>query len=64
MARWFQTDDAHFYFVVARNIVAGNGITFDGIGLSSGFHPLWMLAILPVFAAAGSDPITDMRGAD
>ncbi|MEJ5225365.1 MAG: glycosyltransferase family 39 protein [Anaerolineales bacterium] len=61
VARWFLTDDAHFYFVVARNIVAGHGITFDGFGLSSGFHPLWMLVILPVFAAAQSDPILPLR---
>jgi len=61
VTKWFLTDDAHFYFVVARNIGAGNGITFDGIGLSSGFHPLWMLVILPVFAIAKADPILPLR---
>ncbi len=61
VAKWFLTDDAHFYFVVARNIVNGRGVTFDGFGPSSGFHPLWMLVILPIFAALKSDPILPLR---
>ncbi len=46
---WYTTDDAFYYFQVAKNIINGKGITFDGIGLSNGFHPLWLLLNLPVF---------------
>ncbi len=42
-------DDAFYYFGIARNIVRGNGSTWDGINTTSGYHPLWMLTILPVF---------------
>ena len=48
--RFFSTDDAFYYFQVARNIAAGNGITFDGIARGNGYHPLWMLICIPVFA--------------
>lgn len=43
------TDDAYYYFQVARNIVAGYGPTFDQIGQTNGFHPLWMICLLPIF---------------
>lgn len=61
VAKWFLTDDAYFYFVVARNIVNGRGITFDGFGPASGFHPLWMLVILPIFATLKGDVILPLR---
>src|SRR5688572_25365860 len=35
-------DDAFFYKIVARNIVQGLGSTSDGIGVTNGYHPLWM----------------------
>jgi len=41
-------DDACYYFQTARNIVAGNGSTFDGIHTTNGYHPLWMAVILPI----------------
>lgn len=47
------TDDSYYYFQVARNIVRGHGVTFDQIHATNGFHPLWMLCLLPVFAATG-----------
>lgn len=43
-------DDAFYYFEIARNITLGLGSTFDGINLTNGYHPLWMLMILPLFA--------------
>lgn len=43
------TDDAYYYFGVARNIAVGNGVTFDQINTTNGFHPLWMLCLLPIF---------------
>jgi hypothetical protein len=42
-------DDAFYYARIARNIARGEGITFDGIHATSGFHPLWLAAIVPAF---------------
>ena len=55
------TDDAYYYFKVAQNIVAGSGVTFDGINASNGFHPLWMCVILPVFALTRGDADLSIR---
>lgn len=46
---FFFSDDAYYYFKVAQNIVAGIGPTFDGVSLSNGFHPLWMILLLPIY---------------
>jgi hypothetical protein len=42
-------DDAMYYFTIARNLASGHGISFDGVNLTNGFHPLWLLAITPLF---------------
>ncbi len=42
-------DDAFYYFRIARNIVEGYGSTFDGVNITNGYHPLWMLVLLPIF---------------
>lgn len=42
-------DDAFIYFVIARNVAAGLGATFDGLRPTNGFHPLWTLFIAPIF---------------
>lgn len=52
LMKWFHIDDAFYYFKVARNVAEGNGFTFDGFGKSNGFHPLWMLINIPIFAFA------------
>ncbi len=44
-------DDAFIYFVIARHIAAGLGATFDGVAPTNGFHPLWALALTPIFGA-------------
>jgi len=49
LMRWYNIDDAFYYYKVAQNVLAGNGFTFDGINLSNGFHPLWMVVCLVVF---------------
>ncbi len=59
--RWFIRDDAYYYFKVAQNITEGHGSTFDGIHLTNGYHPLWMLICLPVFALARFDVILPLR---
>ena len=42
-------DDAFYYFGIARNVAHGHGSTFDGINLTNGYHPLWMLLAVPVY---------------
>ena len=41
-------DDALYYFTIAKHILLGHGVSFDGVHPTNGFHPLWMLAILPI----------------
>ena len=50
--RWFTRDDAYYYFKVAQNISEGHGSTFDGMNPTNGYHPLWMLICIPIFALA------------
>src|SRR6185436_2667256 len=52
-------DDAYYYFVIARNLAHGLGSTFDGIVPTNGYHPLWMLVLVPLAAltiGAGVSP--------
>ncbi|MBI5839377.1 MAG: hypothetical protein HZB19_04685 [Chloroflexi bacterium] len=58
---WFTRDDAYYYFKVAQNITEGYGITFDGINPTNGYHPLWMLVCIPIFALARFDLILPLR---
>jgi hypothetical protein len=51
--RGLLADDAYYYFTIARNMANGLGPTFDGIGLTNGFHPLWQLLIVPFFLPPG-----------
>ncbi len=44
-------DDAYYYLKIARNVVAGQGATFDGIHPTNGYHPLWLGTLIPVAAA-------------
>jgi hypothetical protein len=59
--RWFMRDDAYYYFKVAQNISEGHGSTFDGINPTNGYHPLWMLICIPIFALARFDLILPLR---
>ena len=58
---WFTRDDAYYYFKVAQNISEGHGSTFDGINPTNGYHPLWMLVCIPIFALARFDLILPLR---
>lgn len=42
----FLPDDAWYYFEIAQRSTAGQGLSFDGISITNGFHPLWMLCLL------------------
>jgi hypothetical protein len=59
--RWFTRDDAYYYFKVAQNISEGRGSTFDGINPTNGYHPLWVLICVPIFALARFDLILPLR---
>jgi len=59
--RWFTRDDAYYYFKVAQNISEGHGPTFDGLNLTNGYHPLWMLVCIPIFSLARFDLILPLR---
>lgn len=61
LLNWYITDDAFYYFKVAQNISLGRGITFDGIAPTNGFHPLWMLVCIPIFALARLDLYLPLR---
>ncbi len=58
---WFVRDDAYYYFKVAQNITEGKGSSFDGINPTNGYHPLWMLVCIPIFALARFDLILPLR---
>lgn len=38
-----------YYFEIAQNLAAGAGSTFDGVHVTNGYHPLWVLCLVPVF---------------
>jgi hypothetical protein len=48
-------DDAFYYLGVARSIAEGHGSTFTGLIETNGYHPLWMLLLVPL-AALFDDP--------
>lgn len=54
-------DDAFYYFGIARNLIAGYGVTFDGVNVTNGFHPLWLALVLPCFALFGEDEVLPIR---
>ena len=46
LMNWYNIDDAFYYYKVALNIRNGLGSTFDGINVTNGYHPLWMLVCI------------------
>ncbi len=47
-------DDGGYYLVLAENVARGHGPTLDGREPTSGYHPLWLLVLLPTaFLAPG-----------
>jgi len=43
------SDDSFYYFMVAQNLVAGNGSSFDGTTPTNGYHPLSMLIVVLIY---------------
>jgi len=55
-------DDAFYYLQIARHLAAGHGSTFDGVHPTSGYHPGWMMLLVPL-AAVVEDAGMLLRGA-
>ena len=53
----FLYDDSFYAFQIARNLAEGAGMTFDGIHPTTGFQPLYVFLLVPVFMIAGGDPV-------
>jgi len=49
-------DDSFYYFQIARNIATGIGPTHDGAAWTSGFQPLWMATLVPIYGAFPGNP--------
>ena len=50
-------DDAAYFYQIARNLVQGNGLTFDGINATNGFQPLWLYVLLPLAWVLQNAPV-------
>lgn len=47
-------EDGFYYLRIAEHLAAGQGSTFDGLNRTNGYHPLWLLLLVPVFWLAPS----------
>jgi len=45
----YVADDAFYYFQISKNIATGEGVTFDGLNNTNGFHPLYVVLLLFLF---------------
>jgi hypothetical protein len=46
---WPLHEDSHYYFTIARNLVNGEGLRHDSFHTTTGFQPLYLFAIAPLF---------------
>lgn len=42
-------EDGFYYLKIAQNVAEGAGSTFDGVHVTNGYHPLWLLSLVPLF---------------
>jgi hypothetical protein len=54
-------DDSFYYLKTANNIALGMGSTFDGINRTNGYHPLWMLNLVPIYWLLPHAPLDALR---
>jgi len=53
-------DDAFYYFQIARNVAQGTGSTFDGVNPTNGYHPLWLVVLVPIFKLFSVGGVNDL----
>ena len=46
-------DDFFFYLVIAKNLVLHHALSFNGIQLTNGFHPLWFVVVAGFYRLLG-----------
>ena len=46
---WPLEDDSHYYFTIARNLAQGRGLRHDSFNSTTGFQPLFLFMIAPLF---------------
>lgn len=51
----FLPDDAFYYFLTADRIAGGQNVTFDGLNVSNGYHPLWLFFLVPFYLLPGRE---------
>jgi hypothetical protein len=58
----FFVEDYFYYLKVAENAVNGKPVSFDGLNVTNGFHPLWMLVLtfLQVIVPTGSRLVVNL----
>lgn len=42
-------EDGFYYLKIAQHVAQGAGSTFDGLNPTNGYHPLWLLTLVPLF---------------
>jgi len=51
-------DDEFYVLQVSKNFAQGNGVTFDGIAPTTGFHPLYFLLLSLIYVIGNPDVVT------
>jgi hypothetical protein len=54
-------DGAGYYLQIASNAAHGKWLTFDGVNPTNGFHPMWMIVLVPLFKAVETTPESYFR---
>jgi len=53
-------DDGMYYPKIALNLASRGILSFDGVTMTNGFHPLWMIILIPLYFLV-SEPILALR---
>jgi len=56
-------DDAFYYLQLAKRTVWDGLVSFDGLHRTNGFHPLWLILLLPFFGFARGNLVVPVHGA-
>ncbi len=51
------SDDAYYYFTIARNTLHYGFPTFDASTPTNGFHPLWLVILFPIFSITSNTSV-------